>query len=356
MIGIISRTEGKGSGAEIVLCHLLNNWNKKYPLLVITALGSSVAHAAKANRMEVIELSFISDRIWPNTKLVEKQLKHLKKVRLMHAWNSKSFELAWYISKRLGIKLTCTMHDHPRAFYYTAKKLWRLRMIANASECMIAVSNKLKTACTVNKYTTEILVIQNGLPDSMAEKKIQQSQKFKIGFLGMNSHLKGFEIIADWINRTKDNELIEWQLYGNICKEYEPMVQNLTDNRFCNFRIMGQQDPQIIFTQIDLLVSASVFFDCFPTVLLEACRVGVPAIASSNGGADEIIEHGQTGFIFDTSTPEAGLQYLQTLADNKNTWMAFSQASRKRFEANFKIEKMVSKYCALWEKNVTSQN
>lgn len=355
MIGIISRTEAKGSGAEMVLCHLLNNWNNDYPILIITALGSSVAETAKANAIEVIELSFISESIWPNIKLVENQLKHLKKVRLVHAWNSKSFELAWYISKRLGIKLTCTMHDHPKAFYYTAKKLWRLRMIANASECMIAVSNKLKTACTVNKYTTEILVIQNGLPNAIS-KRMQQNSKFIIGFLGMNSHLKGFEIIADWINRTKDNELIEWQLYGNICKEYEPIVQNLTDNGFCNFRIMGQEDPQIIFNKIDLLVSASVFFDCFPTVLLEACRMGVPAIASSNGGADEIIDHGQTGFIFDSLTPARGLQYVQTLVDNKNTWMAFSQAARKRFEANFKIEKMVNSYSAFWEKNMTTGN
>lgn len=352
MIGIISRTEGKGSGAEMVLCHLLNNWNSNYPLLIVTAAESSVAKAAKANNIEVIELSFVPEKFWPNINTIEKQLRYLKRLRLVHAWNSKSFELAWYISKRLRIKLTCTMHDHPRAYYYTAKKLWLLKMVANSSVGLIAVSSKLKAACSNFGYTTEIKVIQNGLPDIIVSDKNNKGTKYIIGFLGMSSHVKGFEIVADWISKTKDNKSIEWLLYGNVCKEYEPIIQRIKGKGSDNFKVMGHTDPQIIFEQIDLLVSTSVFFDCFPTVLLEACRSGIPAIASSNGGADEIIEHEHTGFILNTTFPDKGFEYLKTLIDNKDKWMDFSKAARKRFEENFKVEQMVSKYSNFWKEKI----
>lgn len=335
----------------MVLCHLLANWKDRSPLVVITAQGSSVARTAKAAGIAVVELSFVPERIWPNVKEVEKSLKLLKQVKLIHAWNAKSFELGWYLSRRLGLKLTCTMHDHPRSTYLTAKKLWLLKTIANTSAGLVSVSRVLANECRAYGYRCSITTIHNGLPDQPAASLKKTEPVLNVGFLGMNSVVKGFSIVADWIRRTSALPQVQWHLFGDVCSQYTAMLRDL-EPVATNFRVWGRGEPSAIFRQIDLLVHASTAFDCYPTVLLEAARAGVPAVASSTGGAGEIIEHGQTGFLFDPSAPESGFEFLTDLLNNANLLSAFSANARNRFVEEFGAEDMVAKYNRFWRKSL----
>jgi glycosyltransferase involved in cell wall biosynthesis len=351
MIGIISRTEGNGSGAEIMLCHLLDNWKYDYPLLIITAVGSSVAKAAKLNRIQLLELSFTAEKYLVNIKAVEYSLKRLRAVTLVHAWNSKSFELGWYISKRLGVSMTCTMHDHPCSNYYTLKKLWLLKTIANNSKSLVAVSEVLAKECKQNGYRVPITTIRNGLPVPFNLKANNEAgDKVIVGFLGMSSEGKGFSIVSDWIKKTAENSKVEWRLYGNVCTRYEEIISQLKGDGFRNFVLCGRQAPEEIFKQIHILVHASTMFDCYPTVLLEAARAGVPAISSSRGGAAEIVEHGKTGFLFDPVTPKEGLNHLKVLLEDKPLFNQLSDNSRQRFSERLQITGMVNSYYHLWMK------
>jgi glycosyltransferase involved in cell wall biosynthesis len=348
MIGIISRTEGEGSGAEIILCHLLNNWSIDYPLLVITARNSSVARTAKSKGIKVIELSFVPERLFPNVKIIEKCLKELKGLKLIHAWNSKSFELGWYISKRLGIKLTCTMHDHPRSSYLSSRKLWLLRRIANGSSGMIAVSNVLTKECRAHKYRAVITTIHNGLPPATYGRTGKDKQQITVGFLGMSSEVKGFPIIAGWIRSTAKNKAIQWRLYGQASAKNEEIAKKLTQEGFTNFKICGRQSSDSIFKEIDVLVHASTVFDCYPTVLLEAARAGILAIASTRGGAEEIVDHEYSGFLFNPDRPESGLEYLSRLCSDDELYSNCSSNARKKFDQYFTISRMADKYREFW--------
>lgn len=352
MIGIISRTEGVGGGAEVILCHLLSNWTGRQNLVVITAKDSSVAHVAKENGIRVIELAFISYKLFANIKLVEESLPLLNGMKLIHAWNSKSFEIGWYISKRKRLPLTCTLHDHPRSSYYTSKKLKLLRFVANSSNYTVSVSDCLKAECRKNKYRENIVVIRNGLPDTLSETVKIKNDKIRIGFLGMNVPLKGFNLIYDWILQMKDNRMIEWRLFGSVCMQNKELLTKLKRENVVNITVYGHKLPEEIFSEIDIVVNASTGFDCLPTVLIEALRAGVPAIASAKGGANEIVKHGLDGFIFNPETPEEGLTYLKQIISDQTLFRRMSEHARRNFVNNFQVQQMVEEYALLWQKEM----
>jgi glycosyltransferase involved in cell wall biosynthesis len=350
MIGIVSRTEGEGSGAEIVLCHLLSVWdNNTTPLCVITARNSSVAEIARSRGIKVVELSFVPYKIWPNLLTIERSLKQLKLLRAVHAWSSKSFELGWYMARRLRVPLSCTMHDHPRSVYFTPKKLWRLKKISNSAVRTVAVSEALAKECAIHGYKNNITVIHNGLPDIKKNKAEEERGFMKIGFLGMNSPVKGFNIIKSWIQSTATDQRIQWHLFGEVCAENQEAVHDLQQQHTSNYLLRGRQNAENIFQEINLLVHASVLFDCYPTVLLEAARSGMPAIASSNGGGSEIIVHGKTGFLFDPADPAEGLNFLQELIGQEDLRKKFSAKAREEFVKQFEITMMREQYSAFWK-------
>lgn len=350
LIGIVSRTEGKGSGAEMVLNYLLAGWKDKASLVVITARGSSVAETAGRYGFRVVELSFTPYKILPNLKEIEAKLKPLKGLTKLHAWNSKSFEISWYMATRLGVPLTCTMHDHPAAKYYKPRKLWLLRTVANRSKGLVTVSNVLKDACIEAGYSCPLPVIQNGLPElSAVMPRSFTDKQLRIGFLGMNSGFKGFELVAGWIRATRDNKKIHWSLYGEVCTDNELLVDGLRKDGIHNFTIEGRQDPIDIFNAIDLLVHTSTSFDCFPTVLLESARSGVPVVASTNGGAVEIVEHGKTGFLFDPLEDRKGLEYILQFGNNPSLLAEFSTRALELYYKRFRIDNMVNGYSSFWK-------
>lgn len=62
---------------------------------------------------------------------------------------------------------------------------------------------------------------------------------------------------------------------------------------FTGFR----DDVPALMASMDAVVLASTGFESLPTVLIEACALGRPVVATSVGGVSEIVRNGETGFI-----------------------------------------------------------
>lgn len=352
MIVIVSRTEGSGSGAEIVLNHLLDSWPVKNSLCVVTAKSSSVALKAKAAGFLCHELQFVPERILPNLRELERVVPLLRSAASIHAWNSKSFEISWYLAQRTGLSLTCTMHDHPDARFYTKKKRWLMKRIANSCEKIACVSGALRKECSEFGYRRPMEVIYNGLPDlAFYNSSPAPSKKLRIGFLGMGSNVKGFELVADWIAQTISDPDIEWHLYGDLHSDYTAYMDRLNKLPVKNFLLHGRQPQEKIFTEVDLIVSPSTQFDAFPTVLLEASKYGLPAIAADYGGAVEIIEEGKTGFLFNTSDKDKAIQSIRRLKNDPQLFQSLSGNTRERFNNRFGVNNMVKQYQLFWNLN-----
>jgi glycosyltransferase involved in cell wall biosynthesis len=278
---------------------------------------------------------------------------------------------------------------------------WRWQWAQRAAgrfEKLICVSEAVKQECIKKGYRCPLTVIRNGLAGFPVPERVSDD-KVRIGFLGMEyPQRKGFSVVEQWIPML-GNQVV-WNLYGAASgrtlkrlktgnQRSEVRGQKTEDrsqrtegggqrsevrqgqtgnfsafgrsagcgNDFNEhgdatistsgtprlFEYMGDCPREKIYREIDVLVHASTLFDPLPTVLIEAARAGIPCIASSSGGAGEIVEDGVSGFIFDPKCPEEGQEKLKSLLDPELR-RRMGKKARERFETQFRVERMAAEY------------
>jgi glycosyltransferase involved in cell wall biosynthesis len=82
-------------------------------------------------------------------------------------------------------------------------------------------------------------------------------------------------------------------------------------------------------------------FEGMPNALMEAMSFGRASVASNVGGIPELIEHGQTGLLFEAGNDAALAGHLGRLASDPELRRRLGQSAHSRIAAEFSIEKMV---------------
>ncbi len=93
-------------------------------------------------------------------------------------------------------------------------------------------------------------------------------------------------------------------------------------------------DPMRIMPEFDIIVLATRR-ETFGLVLVEAMRCGVAVIGSRAGGVPEIIEHEQSGLLFEPESAESLADCLQRLAGDAELRRRLALAGRERAERLF---------------------
>ncbi len=89
----------------------------------------------------------------------------------------------------------------------------------------------------------------------------------------------------------------------------------------------------------DLLVFPTTYSnECFPVVILEAMRQGVPVISTNEGGIADMVEHGKTGFVIDDVTPEKWANTISAILTDNSLRQSCSVNAYDRFYGNFTIQ------------------
>ena len=85
-----------------------------------------------------------------------------------------------------------------------------------------------------------------------------------------------------------------------------------------------------------------------PNVLIEAQLLGIPTVASPVGGAVEAIDHGRSGWLFDTADPAACARVITRLLDDA-PWRAAAARRGPDFVASrFGAERAISETLAAY--------
>jgi glycosyltransferase involved in cell wall biosynthesis len=281
-----------------------------------------------------------------NARALPAALRAAPPPRLVHAWDARSLELAWLAARRLGIPAAGTLHDHPFAAHHGLIRRWLMRAAANRLAALVPVSDAVADACRHAGYRCPLTVIRNGLADSAPTRVA--SPRVRLSFLGMRTPGKGFAVIAPWIRRTSDLN-VEWRLHGDIAPHLRAQAEALAAECAGRVVLTGHVSADEAFANTDILVHASTDFDSLPTVLIEAARAGVPALASHRGGAPEIVSDGVTGFLFDPARPDAGFERLRALVTDAPLRDGLGAAARQRFVASFGVRAMADAYARFWD-------
>lgn len=128
----------------------------------------------------------------------------------------------------------------------------------------------------------------------------------------------------------------------------EQCIQYINKNKISNVRLLGfRSDVEDIIniTDISLLCSRP---DTIPegisNSILESMAFGVPVIATSGGGTNEIVQDGKTGYLVQSKNVGEMATKITTLLDNPEKRYKFSQNSKKLVEEKFSMPEMVFKY------------
>jgi glycosyltransferase involved in cell wall biosynthesis len=353
VIAVLSTTHGAGHGAEVVLAELLRAWrNETLPITVVAPPGSGAAAAAAELAMPWVPLATSRDAFVVNMAAGRTVSGHLRRATLVHAWSGRGLELSWWIARRLGVPTTATLHDHPDAPGPTwlRKQLWRRTV--NLQEAVAFPSAALEGAWRDAGFARCARVIRNGASTLPLSRSQTDDHHLVIAFLGMYAPWKGYAIAQSWA-RAEWPEDVRWVFFGEIAAALADSAARLAGQLGRRVRFDGAQPRERIFGEADILVHCSTAFDPFPTVLLEAAAAGVPVVASSLGGAGEIVEHGETGFLFDPATPDVGLAYLRRLCADPDLRARLGAAARSRFERLFRAERMAEGYADFWKASLT---
>jgi glycosyltransferase involved in cell wall biosynthesis len=264
---------------------------------------------------------------------------------LAHAWSARGFEFAWWLKHRFGVPASGTLHDHPSARFHGNTRRRIMRLSSNRLDGLVAVSRAVADALAGCR--APVTVIHNGVCDVPREPEPHPS--VRVGFLGMNAMAKGIPLVADWIDQCLPGADIQWNLFGNPPSCQPALMARLQSHPPGLVVLRGRVAAEAIFNAIDILVHASTQFDSLPTVLIEAARAGIPCVASTLGGAPEIVNDGETGFLFDPSEPQAGLAALKCLFADPQRRLTMGRAARRRFEQHFQAGTMAAGYRKFWD-------
>ena len=345
-IAIISVSSDEGFGAEIVLENLLRGWHPgSSSLIICSPEGSRVLRVARKFGFDYYALPLARDTAVQNVRRVLALKRQLVGLSLVHAWAARAFEGTYLLGRLLGVPVTGTLHDHPRAAFHGVARQFVMRLSANRFARLGCVSGAVLRVCEDAGYRCPMTVLHNGLAEMPFSHKT--SEKVHIGFLGMYINWKGFHIVQHWI-RELDDPSIVWHLYGNVCADLVSDAEQLVREYPDHVVLEGHHQPETIFASLDILVHASTKFDSLPTVLIEAARAGIPVVAPLSGGSGEIVVPNETGFLFNLEEPREGMEQLRRLTEDQETRLHMGQAARSRFEKVFTVESMVDRYRKFW--------
>lgn len=98
------------------------------------------------------------------------------------------------------------------------------------------------------------------------------------------------------------------------------------------------------YQESDICVVPSIWEEPFGLVAVEAMATGRPVVVSDVGGLQEIVVHGETGFIFHRDKPAELADYLRTLLDDPELRRRMGEAGRKRVEKLYAWDQVIDRH------------
>lgn len=253
-------------------------------------------------------------------------------------------------------KIVCHMHDPAPAISF--QKL-SFKIYSKVVDHFIAISEsvRLRTialGCPIEKITT----IYNGvyIPPFISEPRKNgfckianwDDKVFIIGITGQMTKNKGHEDLIRAFKLVHDNNPKVRLLIGG--KQKEPffgelvsLIKSLDLNPYVYFT-GWLSEVSSFFQNIDVFVLGSRHDEGYGLVVAEAMAYTLPVVITNSGGAVEIVQDNETGFIVQKQDVNAMAEKLITLAGNPEMCRSFGLAGRSRLQDNFNIESQAMKF------------
>lgn len=183
-----------------------------------------------------------------------------------------------------------------------------------------------------------------------SEIRAESNLPLKVGFIGLLAEHKGINILIDAFKLLSKQYAAELVIYGEnkLQPEFELQLK-LTAAEDSRIRFAGTfPNDQIgrVFSEIDLLVVPSIWYENTPLVIYSAQAAGCPVVATNLGGMAEVVKHGVNGMLFESGDVIGLMKILQGLAEDRHQLRKLSEGS----VAPRSIEDYVDQLLRVYEK------
>ena len=192
----------------------------------------------------------------------------------------------------------------------------------------------------------QLVTIQNGVPDSRLRAVPGRTGGPEIVMVGRFEQQKDFDLLLRAIHGLPADVHATLVGDGPTRGRMEALTRRLGLDgrvRFLGFRA----DVAEILSGAQVFVLTSRW-EGLPRSVLEAMRAGLPVVASDVGGVGEAVLDGDTGFLVAPGDVETLRQRLDQLCVDPPLRERMGAAARRRYEAHFKAERMLSETVAIY--------
>lgn len=241
----------------------------------------------------------------------------------------KSHLILGFAAKFYGFKSVWRFHDIVQREYefnqFSRLNIALMKFVIPNIQKVLPVSKAVTTSFANHGFDTgKFSVVHNGIDIGRepTTPKSDTDQVLVIGWIGQFAAWKG---VKEFINLAKS--LVDAQdqigkdlkfviagsaLFGD--QAYEAEVKDMVTESYAgHFEFLGQvSDIDAFYDRIDVFFHTSVAPDPFPTTILEAGCRGKLVFASDLGGAGEIVQNGETGYLINMFDDQDTLEKVMT--------------------------------------------
>lgn len=232
------------------------------------------------------------------------------------------------------------------------------------SSSLIVVSEAVKASWGEFIPAEKFIVIHNGIdPEPFTKSKATLRDEINvgagtllIGMIGRVHFWKGqdyFLRIASLI-KAKNSD-VKFIMVGDAFPGYEYLYDKLEQIK-ADLDLTGdvidlgyRLDVSGILNGLDLFVLPSILPDPFPTVILEAMAAGKPVIATTHGGAPEMIVDGETGILIPWDNENSAYRKIKPLLESRSLRESMGMKGKQLFMQKFSLHSYEERLLSIFE-------
>lgn len=268
--------------------------------------------------------------------------------------------LGVWMSRKYKIKNILSLHGGD--IYDPTKKKsphrkWYFRMVVNwvLNNSDFAVAQSSNTKDNTNKYykcNKEIKIIPLAYEPFVFEKKTRvelglRDDVFYTVSVGRVVARKGFDFLIKSLAKIKNKKIRALIIGDGPEKEnLKKLAESLgVSDRIKFLGSIGEEQKFQYLAASDVFVLSSVH-EGFGIVLQEAMQVGLPIIATDNGGQVDFVKEGDNGFLVKFGDENALVEKIEKIYSDNELKNKFSDYNKKAVE-KFKTEIICKEYLNL---------
>ena len=247
------------------------------------------------------------------------------------------------------------------------------RLVARSVQRFVTGSNAaaVKLKATLRLAADRCVSINNGIKLRQPSESVRATRQrlgldgftgVVFGIIAVMEPRKGHRVLFEAMTRLRRTEpnlfercrlIIEGD--GLLRRELESFAVQHDLKQACIF-VGSEPHVMNLFAAIDVLVLASIDFEDFPNVVLEAMGYSKAVIASRLAGTPEQVVDGETGYLVPPGDSEALAGAMARLCADPSLASTFGRNGLERFEQSFTAEVATGRYVALYKSIIEAQH